>query len=116
PKTKRTVDRGRIRFRTFLTDLYEHEALVALHGQEVLIRFDPFDPGLILVFADSKFICCAKPVEFSSMKDKPLAGRKIEEKARLRKFYLTQYHELTCNVPDFTEYSTIPKAEATASI
>jgi putative transposase len=116
PKAKRTVDRGRIRFRTFLTDMYENEALVALHGQEVLIRFDPFDPGFILVFAGSKFICCAKPVEYSSMKDRPLARRKIEEKARLRKYYLTQYRQLTSNVPDFTEYSTIPDAEATASL
>jgi hypothetical protein len=96
--------------------VYEHEALVSkLHGQEVLIRFDPFDPGFILVFAGSKFVCCAKPVEYSSMKDRPLARRKIEEKARLRKYYLTQYHQLTSIVPDFTGYSTIPYAEATAS-
>ncbi|MFZ2446062.1 MAG: Mu transposase C-terminal domain-containing protein [Syntrophobacteraceae bacterium] len=111
---KRTVDRGRIRFRTSFADLYEHPALAALHGQKVSIRFDPLDPGWILVFANSEFVCRAIPVEYSSMKDMGLAKRKIEEKARLRKYYLSEYQRLTSQIPDLIEYSAIPTIETVA--
>ena len=116
PEETRTVDRGRIRFRTPVADLYEHSALAALHGRQVSIRFDPIEPGWILVFHNSEFICRALPVEYSSMKDMSLAKRKIQEKAQDRKQIVTEYKQLTSPIPDLTQHSTIPPLEVTAII
>jgi hypothetical protein len=112
-KETRTIDRGRIHFRTAFADIYEHEALNNLEGQ-VTIRFDPLDPGWILIYRDGDRICRAEPVEYSSMKDMGLAKRKIEEKARLRKYFITEYHRLTSQVPDLVQYSAIPGPAVTA--
>ncbi len=117
PKATRTVDRGRLRFRTALTDLYEHTELAKLPDrQEVTIRFDPLDPSYLLVFANSEFVCRALPVEFSSMVDTGLAGRKIKEKARLKKACLAEYHRWTSLVPDLVQYSAIPCPASAAAI
>jgi hypothetical protein len=50
------------------------------------------------------------------MKDMDLAHRKIEEKRRKRKAFAEQYRQITSQVPDFREYSTVPKAERTAAL
>lgn len=113
-KEKRIVGCGRIRFKTYLTDLYEHEELAELHGQEVTIRFDPLDPAWVLVFSGTRFVCKAVPVEYSSMKDSELAKRKIEQKGHFRKRYLEEYSQLTSKVPDLIQYSSAPVLEAVA--
>lgn len=109
----RMVDRGRIHLNN---RIYEHDDLVSLSGVRVDLRYDPMDPEWLLIFKDNQYICRAVPVEYSSMKDQDLAGRKIEEKRRLRKAFLTQYRELTSRVPDFREYSTVPAIEKTAAL
>lgn len=113
PRVSRTVDRGRIRFQK---RLYEDEALITLSGQRVDIRHDPLDPEWILVFHGGAFICQAEPLEYSSMKDRDLADRKIAEKARRRKQFLEEYRRLTSRIPDFREYSRAPAAERTAAL
>jgi len=114
-RATRSVDRGRIRFRTARADLYEDVKLADLkEGEKVSIRFDPLDPSYLLVYVEEKFFCRATPVEFSSMKDMTLAEGKIEEKRRLAKAYITEYHRLTSQVPDLTQYSNIPVLENTA--
>ncbi len=114
PKETRTVDRGRIRFRTPRADLYEHSALAALHGQQVSIRFDSLDPGWILVYHNSEFICRALPVEYSSMKDMGVALRKIKEKAQAKKIVIAKYKLFESAAPDLTQYPTIPRLETNA--
>jgi putative transposase len=113
PQATRTINRGRI---TWKDELYEHPALVELpNGRRVTIRFDPMDWGWLLIFSGGEFLCRAEPAEFSSMKDKALAARKIEEKRRLRGKYIEQYRELTAPVPDFRRYSEVPAAERVAA-
>ncbi|MGA2733774.1 MAG: Mu transposase C-terminal domain-containing protein [Syntrophobacteraceae bacterium] len=112
----RTVDRGRVRFRTACADLYEHSELARLHDQKVVIRFDPLDPRWIIVYHNSKLICVAQPVEYSSMVDKDLARRKIKEKRRLAKLWSDEYQRLTSQIPDLIEYSRIPRLEAAATV
>lgn len=109
----RVVDRGRIHLNN---RIYEHDDLIPLSGQRVDLRYDPMDPEWLLIFNDNQYICRAEPVEYSSMKDQDLVSRKIEEKRRLRKSFLTQYRELTNKVPDFREYSTVPAIEKTAAL
>ena len=101
----RVVDRGRISFRNIF---YEHDALDALHKTRVEVRYDPMDPEWVLCFHDGEFICRAVPVEYSSMKDQDLAGRKIHEKRTKRKAALAAYRQLTSHIPDFLNYSQIP--------
>jgi len=101
----RVVDRGRISFRN---TFYEHDNLDELHKTRVEVRYDPMDPEWVLCFHDGEFICRAVPVEYSSMKDQDLAGRKIHEKRTKRKAALAAYRQLTSDVPDFLEYSQIP--------
>ena len=62
----RVVDRGRIMLKNIP---YEHDAMITLHSQRVDVRFDPMDPEWVLIFQNGEFICCAEPVEHSSMKD-----------------------------------------------
>ena len=104
----RVVDRGRISFRN---TLYEHDALDALHKTRVDVRYDPMDPEWVLCFHDGEFICRAVPVEYSSMKDQDLAGRKIHEKRTKRKAAIQAYRTITQNIPDFLSYSQIPTDE-----
>jgi len=109
----RTVDRGHIRFRN---RLYEHGMLIELDGKKVNLRFDPLDPGYILVFRKDTYLCRAEPVEFSSMKDRDLATRKIEEKARMKKKVIEQYQSLTVGIRDVRQFSEVPKLEKTAAL
>jgi putative transposase len=113
PRQQRAVDRGRVRINKVL---YENDALVPLTGKKVDCRYDPLDPGWVLIFYNDEFVCEAKPVEYSSMKDKDLAARKIEQKRALRRQFLDEYHALTSNIPDFVNYSAIPEAEKAAAI
>ena len=109
----RTIAGCRVRFRN---RFYEHKALIELDGKEVNLRFDPFDPGYILVFRGGVFLCRAEPVEYSSMKDRDLATRKIREKARLRKEIVGQFQSLTAGIPDVRQFSEVPKLEMTAAL
>jgi len=109
----RTVDRGRIRFRN---DLYEHPNLIELNGQKVELRFDPQDLGYVLVFHKNEYLCRAETVEYSSMKNRALASRKIKEKAHHRKMVVKRYHEITKGIPDVRHFSEVPKLEKTAAL
>lgn len=129
PRAERTVDRGRVHFRN---ETYEHEALIELHKGKVELRFDPLDPDWVLIFAGGMdgfgstdgfgtrpygtFICKAEPVTYSSMKNSTLASGKIEEKARRRKGFITEYRAFTAKIPDFLEYSRTPEIEKAAAI
>jgi putative transposase len=104
----RMVDRGRISFKN---QLYEHDALERLHKTRVEVRYDCMDPEWVLCFKDGEFICRAVPVEYSSMKDQDLAGRKIAEKAVRRRASLKTYRDLTTNIPNFLNVSQIPMDE-----
>lgn len=113
PRTTRSIDRGRIVFRN---QYYEHEALIEIEsGTRVEVRFDPLDRGWLAVFIEDEFLCLAEPVEYSSMKDHDLAGRKIEEKARKRKGFITEYRKLTSAVPDFLTYSQTAEVSRAAT-
>jgi len=112
-KVSRIVDRGRVALHN---TLYEHDALVTLNSQRVELRYDPMLLDTILVFHAGAYLCEANTVEYSSMKDMDLAHRKIEEKRRKRKAFAEQYRQITSQVPDFREYSTVPKAERTAAL
>jgi putative transposase len=113
PRQQRAVDRGRVRINK---TLYGHDALVPLTGKKVDCRYDPLDPGWALVFHNDEFICEVKPVEYSSMKDKDLAAKKIAQKRALRRQFLDEYHALTSKIPDFIQYSQVPDAEKAAAI
>jgi len=104
----RVVDRGRISFRN---QFYEHDDLDVLHKTRVEVRYDPMDLEWVLCFHNGEFVCKAVPVEYSSMKDQDLAGRKIHEKRTKRKAALNAYRALTHSVPDFLNYSQIPPEE-----
>lgn len=113
PRARRTVDHGRI---TFRNELYEHEVLVELNGTRVECRYDPLDPGWVMVFRDAKYLCTAQPVEYSSMKDRELASRKIAEKARIRKGFINEYRRYTSGIPDFRRFSEVPAVEKAAAL
>ena len=113
PRARRTVDRGRI---TFQNEHYEHEALVELSGTRVECRYDPLDPGWVMVFRDNKYLCTATPVEYSSMKNPELASRKIEEKRRTRKGFILEYKRYTSAIPDLRQFSQVPAIEKAAAI
>jgi putative transposase len=104
----RMVDRGRI---SLNNQLYEHDALERLHKTRVDVRYDCMDPDWVLCFKDGEFICRAVPVEYSSMKDQDLAGKKIAEKAVRRRASLKTYRDLTTNIPDFLNVSQVPMDE-----
>jgi len=113
PRIKRVVDRGRIQF---ANEYYEHDMLIKLKGCRLECRYDPLDPGWLMVFDDKRYLCMAEPVEYSSMRDVELASRKIEEKRRTRKGFLLEYKNLTSNIPDFRNYSNIPAVERAAAL
>lgn len=115
-RDERGVDRGRI---TFRNEQYEHDALIPLlleKGEKVEIRYDPMDPEWLLVFCRGEYICRAELVEYSSMKDVGLAGRKIEEKARRRKECLLEYRQLTSKIPNFIQHSQTSPVEKAAAL
>jgi len=109
----RTVDRGRIQF---CNVLYEHPKLNKLTGQKVTLRFNPHDPGYVLVFYKGEPFCKAETVEYSSMKDKLLAERKIREKAHFRKEIVNKYRQLTAGIPDIRQFSSVPELERAAAL
>jgi len=113
PSARRTVDRGRI---TFEREYYEHDALVTLNGERVECRYDPLDPGWLLVFREGRYLCTARPVEYSSMKDRELASRKIHEKRRRRKGFILEYKRYTSAIPDFRRFSKVPAIEKAAAL
>ncbi|GBC62519.1 hypothetical protein DENIS_3491 [Desulfonema ishimotonii] len=109
----RIVHQGRISFRHGPIYFYEHEALMDYEGQRVAIRYDMMNPGWLLCFDQKSgdFICRAEPIEWSSMLDTDLAGRKIAEKRKLRKEIIAKFRDYTLTVPDFMNYSEITAAE-----
>lgn len=109
---ERVVRLGRIELKG---DFYEHEALIGIEGR-VDLRFNPMDLSEILVFGKGKYLCTATPVEYSSMKDMDLAQRKIHEKRARAKRFSEDFKRLTCNIPDFRQYSTVPEAERVAAL
>lgn len=109
----RTIDRGGVRFRN---SRYVHKALNPLHGNKVYLRFNPLDLKFILVFQNGKFLCRAEAVEYSSMRDRELASRKIQEKAELRKEALQQFASFTDGIADIRQFSTVPGYEKTAAV
>jgi len=111
-RTSRIVDRGRI---TLRGEVYEDDRLIGLDKQRVEVRYDPLDPGWVLVFKDREYLARALPVEYSSMKDLTLAQRKIEEKRRQRKGFIAEYRSLTSAIPDVREYSQVPRIEKAAA-
>ncbi len=111
-KARRAVSPGRVRVEN---RLYEHEALVELTGKTVDIRYNRLDPGCVMVFRDGRYVCTARQMEYSSMKDGELASRKIAEKRARQKKFLDQYRELTSRVPDFRRYSEASPLENAAA-
>jgi putative transposase len=119
-RTTRVVDRGRIWLNKICYEAPQGEGereLAALTGQRVSVRHEhPLDPSYVLIFNGDTFVCEARPVEPSSMKNKELARRKIAQKRALRRQFLDEYRALTSRVPDFIQYSQVPDAEKAAAI
>jgi hypothetical protein len=111
-KDKRICNLGRVQFRG---DLYEHDALVELHGQKIDIRYNPLT-GDLLCFHKGQFLCLAFPVEYSSMKDMDLAHRKIMEKRARRKQFTEEFRRITAGIPDLRQYSQVSKLEKVAAL
>jgi hypothetical protein len=118
PRETRAIDRGRVRFQTVLADRYEHEELARLKdGEKVTVLFDPIDPRWLLVYRKNhQFVCCAQPLQYSSMKNRDLALSKILEKRRLAKHYFEKYDRYVSLADDLMRYSAIPKAEIKARV
>lgn len=112
-KQPRVVDRGRILFNN---KTYEHEKLITFHRKKVYLKFDPLDLDWVLVFCEGQYLCRAELVEYSSMKDRNLAQRKIHEKARLRREFTDQYRKLTSGISDIRQFSEMPEIERTAAL
>jgi putative transposase len=113
-RIKRTVQLGRI---TIEGELYEHDALLGLQrGRPVECRIRPFERDVALVYLDGKYLCAARPVEYSSMKDADLATRKILEKREKRRTIADSFRAIIRNIPDLREYSQVPEAERVAAL
>ena len=112
-RIRRTVQLGRI---TIDGEIYEHDALLGLpQSQPVECRIRPFEADLALVYLSGKFLCAAHPVEYSSMKDKDLARRKILEKRTKRAAIAERFWAIIKNIPDTREYSKVPESEKVAA-
>ena len=111
-RVMRTVTLGRV---TLDNELYEHEALMELHGERVDVRFNTIESDVVLIYRGGQYLCTAHPVEYSSMKDEGLARRKIMEKRAKRKAIADKFREITRSIPDFREYSCVPEAERVAA-
>jgi hypothetical protein len=112
-KDRRTVNMGRIQYKS---DAYEHEALLTLHGQKVDIRVNPLSDEGLIVFHRGRYLCLATPVEYSSMKDRDLAARKIMEKRSRRRRFAEEYRRITAGIPDLRTYSEAPRTEKVAAL
>ena len=112
-RERRTVNLGRVQLRG---DFYEHELLLTMHGQKVDLRFNPMELTEVHVFWQGRYLCTAVPVEYSSMKDRDLARRKIDEKRARRKRFSDEFRRITSLTPDFREYSSVPSIERVAAL
>lgn len=113
-RQSRTVQLGRI---TIDGEVYEHDALLGLpQSQRVDCRFNPIERDIILVYLDDKFLCPARPVEYSSMKNDDLAKRKIVEKRTQRKAIADGFRAIIKGIPDLRQYSQVPEAEKVAAV
>jgi len=109
----RVVQKGMI---SLNNEYYTADALGAMHGQRVNIRFNPLLMDKVLVFKKDEFICVALPLEYSSMLDFDLASRKIAEKRERRKKFAEEFKRISSIAPDFRQYSTVPEAERVAAL
>ncbi|HOK59216.1 MAG TPA: Mu transposase C-terminal domain-containing protein, partial [Methanothrix sp.] len=112
-RRKRVVQRGRV---TVDNDWYEHDALLEMHGQQVEVRFRPYERDLALIYQGGKFICAASQVEYSSMKDGNLAERKIMDKREKRRAIAEKFRTWIKGIPDLRQYSEVPEAEKVAAL
>ncbi len=112
-KDHRTVNLGRIQYKG---DAFEHEALLTLNGQKVDIRVNPLSDEGLIVFHRGQYLCLATPVEYSSMKDRDLAARKIIEKRTRRSRFAEEYRRITAGIPDLRTYSEVPRTEKVAAL
>lgn len=112
-QASRVVNRGRI---SVAGDVYEHDRLIDMHGQRVDIRYNPIESDLVMVFQKKDFLCAARPVEYSSMKNEDLTSSKIALKRERRRAIAEKFREITRQVPDFRLYSTVPAAEKVAAL
>ena len=113
-RLRRTIQLGRI---TIDGDLYEHDDLLGLpRSQPVEVRFRPYERDVALVYLDGKYLCAARPVEYSSMKDADLATRKILEKREKRRAIAERFRAYIKSIPDLRVYSEAPEAERVAAI
>jgi len=109
----RVVQKGMI---SLNNEYYTADALDALHGQRVNVRFNPLLMDKVLVFKKDEFICVALPLEYSSMLDFDLASRKIAEKRERRKKFAEEFKRISSIAPDFREHSKVPEAERVAAL
>ena len=112
-ETERTVNRGRI---TLENIFYEHDALLTLHGERVKVRYDLVDEENILIVHQGQFLCMAALVEYSSMKDMDLAGRKIAEKRKRAKEIAEIYGRMTRPIQDMRAYGPPEQIEQVAAL
>lgn len=97
-------------------EYYGHDALLDLHGQRVDLRYNPIERDLALIYQGSEYLCAARPVEYSSMKNDELAKKLIVEKRSKRRAVAEQFRALVREMPDLREYSQIPQAERVAAL
>ncbi len=109
----RTVNRGRI---TLENLIYEHDELLTLHGERVKVRYDLVDEENVLIVHQGKFLCMAAQVEYSSMKDMDLAGRKIAEKRRRAREISEIYGRMTRPIQDMRAYGPPEQIEQVAAL
>jgi putative transposase len=112
-KDSRIVHLGRI---SFAGEQYEHEQLLTRHKERVELRYNPMNTQELHIFDRGRYLCTAVPIEYSSMKDMDLAGRKIEEKRSRRKRFSEEFKKVTSIAPNFIEYSRVPQAEKVAAL
>ena len=80
------------------------------------LRYSPMEADLLYVFHRSRYLCAARPVEYSSMKNAELAERKVVEKRERRKRIADTFRSLTQSIPDFRNYSEVSPLEKTAAL
>lgn len=114
PRAKRSVERGRIQFRK---EWYEHDALMPIPSKpKVEVRFDPLSLDRLIVFHEGEFLCCARPAEYSSMKNQEIASHHQERKGRRRKGFILEYKSFTSAIPDVRTFSKTPAIEKAAAL
>jgi hypothetical protein len=109
----RVVDKGRI---SLANEFYTHDKLLELHKKRVDIRYNSLTLDEVYIFQNDRYLCTARPLEYSSMLDQDLAHRKIAEKRECLKRFAEEYKKLSSIAPDFREYSRVPQAERVAAL